>query len=185
MAVSRRLRFEILKRDSHLCRYCGAKAPDVPLTVDHVVPVALGGSDDPTNLVTACKDCNSGKSSTSPDAPVVADVDLTAKRYAAAIVRVGQARRLEREALTKLVDAVFDEFAGHGLTTRDIDLAAEETLARFVEAGLEWDDLKYYVRVTAGAYGIGNVWRYFCGCCWTEIRRRQDLALNLIEDEGE
>jgi 5-methylcytosine-specific restriction endonuclease McrA len=32
--IPRRLRFEILRRDGHTCRYCGAQAPDVPLTVD-------------------------------------------------------------------------------------------------------------------------------------------------------
>lgn len=87
MAVSKRLRFEILRRDNHACRYCGASAPDAPLTVDHVVPTALGGSDEASNLVTACRDCNSGKSSTSPDAPVVADVSADALRWAKAMER--------------------------------------------------------------------------------------------------
>ncbi|MGW6578921.1 HNH endonuclease [Streptomyces globisporus] len=64
MAVSKRLRYEILRRDKHACRYCGATAPDVPLRVDHVIPVALGGSDAPENLVAACEPCNSGKTST-------------------------------------------------------------------------------------------------------------------------
>lgn len=64
MAVSKRLRYEVLRRDNHTCRYCGATAPDVPLRVDHVTPVALGGTDTPDNLVTACEPCNSGKSST-------------------------------------------------------------------------------------------------------------------------
>ncbi len=76
MAVSKRLRYEILRRDNHTCRYCGAAAPDVPLRVDHVTPVALGGSDKPENLVTSCEPCNSGKSSTIPGivAPVRAGV---------------------------------------------------------------------------------------------------------------
>lgn len=73
MAVSKRLRYEILRRDSHTCRYCGASAPDVPLRVDHVTPVALGGTDTPANLVTSCEPCNSGKTSTIegfvPDVP--------------------------------------------------------------------------------------------------------------------
>lgn len=64
MAVSKRLRYEILRRDKFACRYCGAKAPDAPLRVDHVTPVALGGTDDPTNLVTSCEPCNAGKTST-------------------------------------------------------------------------------------------------------------------------
>jgi hypothetical protein len=75
MAVSKRLRYEILRRDNHACRYCGAAAPDVKLNVDHVIPTSLGGSDKPENLVTACADCNGGKTSSMPNAMPVADVD--------------------------------------------------------------------------------------------------------------
>jgi len=60
-AVSKRLRFEILKRDGYRCQYCGATPLDLPLHVDHVIPLANGGTNDPLNLVTACADCNGGK----------------------------------------------------------------------------------------------------------------------------
>lgn len=63
MSVSTRTRFEILKRDGFRCRYCGATAVGSVLHVDHVVPIAEGGSDDPANLIAACADCNLGKSS--------------------------------------------------------------------------------------------------------------------------
>lgn len=56
-----RLRFDVLARDRYTCRYCGRKAPDVELVVDHIVPVVKGGTNEPANLVTACEDCNSGK----------------------------------------------------------------------------------------------------------------------------
>lgn len=87
MAVTKRTRFEVLKRDNHTCRYCGASAPDATLTVDHVMPVALGGNDDPSNLVAACRDCNAGKGSTSPDAALVAEVGEDDMRWAAAVKR--------------------------------------------------------------------------------------------------
>ena len=45
MPVTKRVRFEVLRRDNHTCHYCGARAPEVAITIDHVVPVALGGSD--------------------------------------------------------------------------------------------------------------------------------------------
>jgi 5-methylcytosine-specific restriction endonuclease McrA len=54
-------RFQILRRDGHTCRYCGRSAPEVVLHIDHVIPVARGGTDDDTNLVVACQDCNLGK----------------------------------------------------------------------------------------------------------------------------
>ncbi|MFJ6566564.1 HNH endonuclease [Streptomyces sp. NPDC091292] len=82
MAVSKRLRYEILRRDNHACRYCGATAPRVKLNVDHVIPTSLGGSDKPDNLVTACVECNSGKTSSLPNAEPVADVEQTTFRRA-------------------------------------------------------------------------------------------------------
>ena len=60
--LSKSLRFEVFKRDSFSCVYCGRSAPDVVLHVDHVVPVSKGGTNEITNLVTACSDCNLGKS---------------------------------------------------------------------------------------------------------------------------
>lgn len=62
MALSVRIRFEVFKRDEFTCQYCGKKSPDVVLEVDHIVPVAGGGSDDQINLLTSCWGCNRGKS---------------------------------------------------------------------------------------------------------------------------
>ena len=61
-SLSKSIRFEVFKRDSFTCNYCGRKAPDVLLEVDHIDPVAHGGANDFLNLITACKDCNIGKS---------------------------------------------------------------------------------------------------------------------------
>lgn len=61
-AITKKVRFEVFKRDSFKCQYCGASAPDVILEVDHIQPVAKRGTGDIMNLITACKDCNAGKS---------------------------------------------------------------------------------------------------------------------------
>jgi hypothetical protein len=60
--ISNRLRFDVFKRDSFKCQYCGKSAPDVILEVDHINPVAAGGDNNITNLITSCWTCNSGKS---------------------------------------------------------------------------------------------------------------------------
>ena len=39
MAVTKRVRFEVLRRDEYTCRYCRSKENE--LTIDHVVPVTL------------------------------------------------------------------------------------------------------------------------------------------------
>lgn len=63
------LKFAVWRRDGFRCRYCGKDVHEtgVVLEVDHVIPVALGGTDEHSNLVTACRDCNRGKS----DGPAV------------------------------------------------------------------------------------------------------------------
>jgi hypothetical protein len=61
VSLSKKIRFEVFKRDSFTCQYCGRKAPDVILHADHIHPKAEGGTDDVLNLVTSCRDCNLGK----------------------------------------------------------------------------------------------------------------------------
>lgn len=60
-SISKKLRFEVFKRDKFQCQYCGKSAPDVVLNVDHIDPVANGGSNELVNLITSCFDCNQGK----------------------------------------------------------------------------------------------------------------------------
>jgi 5-methylcytosine-specific restriction endonuclease McrA len=58
-------RKNILRRDSYKCSYCGRG--DLPLTIDHVIPRAQGGSDSWENLVTACTFCNNKKGDRTPE----------------------------------------------------------------------------------------------------------------------
>ncbi|XAR68668.1 hypothetical protein NMG60_11003873 [Bertholletia excelsa] len=51
-------RKNILYRDSFTCQYCSSREN---LTIDHVLPIALGGERKWENLVTACFKCNSKK----------------------------------------------------------------------------------------------------------------------------
>lgn len=60
-AISKKLRVEVFKRDSFTCQYCGRMSPDVILEVDHIKPVAKGGTNNILNLVTSCSECNRGK----------------------------------------------------------------------------------------------------------------------------
>lgn len=57
-----RERFALLKKFAFTCQYCGRKAPDVILEIDHIVPISKGGADIEENKTIACKDCNEGKS---------------------------------------------------------------------------------------------------------------------------
>lgn len=59
--IRKDLRLAIYLRDSFRCVYCcadmhGAHPQDI--TLDHIVPDSDGGSNEPSNLVTACRSCN-------------------------------------------------------------------------------------------------------------------------------
>ena len=59
--IPQKTRFEVFKRDRFTCQYCGRSAPNVVLEVDHINPVANGGTNEIMNLITSCKECNRGK----------------------------------------------------------------------------------------------------------------------------
>ena len=59
-------RINIYMRDGWKCQYCSKKKLTKELTFDHVVPRAHGGKTTWTNVVTACKRCNSHKADQTP-----------------------------------------------------------------------------------------------------------------------
>lgn len=54
------IRTEVARRAYHHCSYCQSQEDVVGalFTVDHIIPQALGGSDELNNLCLACWDCN-------------------------------------------------------------------------------------------------------------------------------
>lgn len=79
-SISKKARFEVFKRDSFTCQYCGKAAPDVVLHVDHIVPVAEGGKNDILNLISACIDCNLGKGARTLDDHSMASKQMKAAK---------------------------------------------------------------------------------------------------------
>ncbi|WP_326768604.1 HNH endonuclease [Streptomyces sp. NBC_01591] len=185
MAVSKRLRYEILRRDNHTCRYCGATAPDAPLCVDHVTPVALGGTDTPNNLVTSCEPCNSGKSSATVDAAVVAGVSDDALRWADAMKQAA-ANMLEQEKPKLEYRAAFraewDRWeASEG---KPIELPSDwkPSVERFRVAGLPswvWGDI---VDTAMGYDKVlnSNKFKYCCGIAWNKVTAMQEEARRIV-----
>jgi hypothetical protein len=188
MTVARRLRYEVLRRDKHTCRYCGASAPDAKLTIDHVIPIALGGSDDPKNLVTACDDCNSGKTSSAPDQSVIDDVDDLALRYAAAMKQAHAIRTGEWAEAAKAAEefkSAWDRWTLTG-TTQGVPLDDDwaVSLERWLALGLTTDDLVRFVSTAMNSQAVlKDKWRYYCGCIWRELDTRRELAFKLMDGQ--
>jgi hypothetical protein len=187
MAVTKRTRFEVLRRDNHTCRYCGAAAPDVKLHVDHVTPVALGGTDGPDNLVAACIDCNFGKSSSSPDANIVADVTADAVRWAlimkVAAEVIEEEAAAKRSAMNTLRRLFISEYWGDEYIPLPNDWL--ETTYRFTTNGLSVETLCEFagIAITKPTVLRTNAFRYFCGIAWNRVREQQELAKELFEHD--
>jgi 5-methylcytosine-specific restriction enzyme A len=61
----RKLRDSILKRDCYLCQVCSTKGRvTIANQVDHIIPKAKHGTDDPDNLQSICARCHLDKSAT-------------------------------------------------------------------------------------------------------------------------
>lgn len=189
MAVTKRTRYEVLRRDNHTCRYCGASAPDATLTVDHVTPVALGGNDDPSNLVAACRDCNAGKASSAPDAPLVEDVKALDLRWAGAIRRVAAARSRAHKKREKYLCEFLNEWDGwhYGSQQKKLPLPEswESSVSRFYDLGVPMDDIRHCVRVACGNQNVSahDSFRYFAGCVWRVVTDMQAAAKELLDGQ--
>lgn len=184
MAISKRLRYEILTRDNHTCRYC--HATDTPLTIDHVKPTALGGDDDPANLVAACKDCNAGKSSSNPDAAVVAQVSDDTVRWAAAMKSAAERLAANKAEADERLKPWFDEWfirSGPGWSYK-LPSDADDVLRQYLAAGMPIEFLVDAVRIALRKRDCDNYFRYFQGVANNMLRELQRDASAILSQES-
>lgn len=52
------VQWQVYRRASFRCEYCHNERP---LSIDHKIPVELGGTDEPSNLAACCRPCNKDK----------------------------------------------------------------------------------------------------------------------------
>lgn len=192
MAVSKTLRFEVLRRDNFTCRYCGTEAPAANLHVDHVTPVTLGGEDKPDNLVTSCADCNNGKGKIPPDAPLAEDVKRDALRWAAAIELAAVEKSKAREAAAAYQQTFLEIWEvwtyGPDDDRKTIPLERDWKIGieRFRTLGLTVEDITHAVDVAMNSRAAADkTYRYFCGCMWRTLRERQERAVQILEEQGD
>jgi HNH endonuclease len=191
VAVSKRLRYEILRRDNFTCRYCMTATPGTPLRVDHVVPVALGGTDDATNLVTSCEPCNSGKTSTVPDSPLVTQVKEDAMRWqmawAVAIAEAETEGQQRAKDIAKVKKNYTAAYRGRHGTAPDLPEGWEASVGRWLDLGLP---LTLIDKAIASAVGRDKIpardrFAYFAGCCWSLLRELANRTQELAEQQTE
>lgn len=177
MAVSKRTRFEVFKRDAFACQYCGRMPPAVMLQVDHINPQSAGGCDEIDNLLTACADCNLGKSNVPLDclpSSLSEKVEvLEEKREQLAALN----EMLEKDAKTlkRHVNHICRHFKalfpGHALSLTFKTNSLPTFLKHF-----SYLELESFMSKAASKQPRrpDDALRYFCGICWRKIKEEDN-----------
>lgn len=167
-------RFKVFNRDGFTCQYCGQMPPAVVLEVDHILPVALGGTNNQENLITACFDCNRGKaaSSLTTPAPIDANTRLSLikeresqlKALKAAMAGVEKRIVSELEAINAVYMAAFPDFH---LTESFLNGSVRGFLEK-----LPFHSVNEAMRIACARVSTASkAPKYFCGVCWNKIKR--------------
>lgn len=64
--ISGTVQQKVWAADGFKCQYCGIEMGKRLMTIDHFIPLEMGGPNDTGNYVTACKSCNKDKGSQDP-----------------------------------------------------------------------------------------------------------------------
>lgn len=196
MTVRPKARFEILKRDGFTCAYCGATPPNVLLEVDHIVPRAEGGTDDDSNLITACERCNRGKGAVPLQQAADAHLRAVSLERQRTLAEQAEAydtwlrdRREKRRAEVDRCAARWRELAQGFVSFSD---AGKLSISRFLEhlvteeviEAMEIAAIRIPVatrpewkprsrKSQAALLAFDRRFKYFCGICHNKIRRKQ------------
>lgn len=171
MALSKKLRFEVFKRDGFTCQYCGGHPPNKVLEADHVIPKSKGGKDDINNLVTSCFECNRGKSNNDLSS-VPPTLSETMK-----MVRERESQYREYQKLLKNVDkrinqdindveVLFRSVFEHHYFSEKFRISVK----KFIDS-LGIEDVKDSMeRAICKIPDAEDALKYFCGICWSKIK---------------
>lgn len=181
-SISKKIRFEVFKRDGFKCAYCGQSPPQVILEIDHVEAVSKGGNSDINNLITSCFDCNRGKSNIplekippqlSDNLEVLREKETQLKEYRKFIKKIQERENKDVEYISKIYAGFYgwqwtENFKSVSLKRFLSDLPLHE-----VENALQITMAKFLSKEDTEEF-VNKATNYFCGICWNKIRSRTD-----------
>jgi len=170
--ISKKLRFEIFKRDRFACGYCGGTPPGVVLEIDHIEPFSKGGACDINNYLTSCFDCNRGKGarnltaipkSLSENMEALHEKELQIKEYQKFIKSI---RNRENKYINRIAKIYSDNVENYELS----QVFKQDSLKKFIQTLPihEVEDSMY--KALGHVHSKEGIIKYFCGICWNKIR---------------
>jgi len=178
-ALTKKVRFEIFKRDGFVCQYCGATPPFVILQVDHINPVKNGGDNDSDNLITSCQPCNIGKG-----ANLLNVVPVSLKQKASDIKEKEEQILGYNEILTKSRDRINNDTWDVCNTYLRSHCQPENTICKKKFASVKMFVEKCGLHECLDAVDIADLkgfsrpdqtFKYFCGVMWGKIRAKENF----------
>lgn len=175
MSLTKKIRFEVFKRDGFKCQYCGKFPPDVILEVDHINPVSKGGTDDMNNLVTSCFDCNRGKknielsqvpTSFSENIEMIRERELQYNEYQYLMESIRNRILNECNIISNIFNMYYQKIY---LTNKFLF----NTVKPFIEK-LGYMEVSEAMHLACSKSKNSNhATRYFCGICWNKIKNKK------------
>lgn len=172
MALGKKIRFEVFKRDGFRCGYCGKTPPAVVLEVDHINPKSIDGTDDINNLLTACFDCNRGKrdiplenvpASVKENLALLIEKEEQIEEYNKVLKRI---RQREDETIEE-VNSIFQKRFPSRMLTEDFKNNSVRHFVKSLDRDTVLDAMRLACSRIRAREGVTS---YFCGICWKRIR---------------
>lgn len=173
MALSKKTRFDVFKRDGFVCQYCGRTPPAVVLECDHVDPRANGGSDEIDNLLTSCADCNRGKGAgllSAAPATLAHKSEILQEKRAQLVAynRLRAASKKQQQKIASDAEAIFRQY----FPGKEFTQGFRDKVRLLFVAYLPADDV--LEAMTLACCKISRdpeqAVKYFCGICWSKRR---------------
>ena len=174
MAITKKIRFEVFKRDGFTCQYCGNTPPNVTLEVDHIIPKSKSGKDDINNLATSCFDCNRGKSNielkTIPNTiqtniQILEEKEAQYNEYCKLLKKIQ--RRIKRE-----IHSVSEEYTSFFPEYELKEKFCNSSIKQFIDKLGTIEVIDSMNKACQIIDDPDDSIKYFCGICWNKINSR-------------
>ncbi len=176
MALTKKIRFEVFKRDGFSCAYCGKCPPEAVLEVDHIEPKSKGGGDNIENLITACFDCNRGKrdipldkipSQLSETLSILKEKESQLLEYRKFVKKINVRKKRDAKSIEKIFQEVYPDRVFTKKSNRSVirflDRLKKESVEESMDIALSRTD------------DYDRCFKYFCGVCWNKINNREQV----------
>lgn len=175
MTISKKIRFEVFKRDGFRCAYCGKSPPSVILEIDHIEPKSKGGKNDINNYLTACFDCNRGKRDIPLEkipAQLHENLEILKEKEAQLSEYRKFISKIEKRMLFD-IDEINEIYSKYYPGWRFSDRFKDISIRNFLQLLPKHEIIDaLHIAISKYPNDKHRVTQYFCGICWNRIKRR-------------